>query len=317
MIHALTVLASLHGAPEACERRRIAGVDALLARPRRGDGSAIVLANACTPRGIEEPAVARLLGALARVGFVAVAPELPHVRAGEVTPVTLDALVGVARRCSGPRLTLLGASTGAGLALLAAADPRLAERVDAVLALAPYASLERILRLATTGSYGDRRYPAAQLVARATLRSLAASAPDDPAVPALIANRDPRHFNELYDALDPGTRDLVQALSPLGRIEDVSAHVELLADPNDQFFPVEEARALARAGRDVRLTVTPALRHVRPRLRPGLVRIACALERTLRHAEDARRAPRGRRSPREDDAGREAIALTTGAASSC
>ena len=62
------------------------------------------------------------------------------------------------------------------------------------------------------------------------------------------------------------------------------APVELASAPDDTFFPVEESRAIASAGRDVRLTVTPALLHVCPRLRPGLQRLAGMLDRTLQRA---------------------------------
>ncbi len=155
MIRALTVLAStFRGDARACERERIAGVDALVARPRRGSGPVVVFANAATPQGVDQPAVGRFLSALAGAGFVAVAPELPHVRRGVVTPETVDALVGVAG-AAGPRVALIGASTGAGLAILAAGDPRLASRVTAVAAIGPFASLRNVLQLATTGHYGD------------------------------------------------------------------------------------------------------------------------------------------------------------------
>ena len=72
--------------------------------PRRGSGPVVVYANAATPQGVEQPAVGRFLERLAGAGFVAVAPELPHVRQGEVTPETVDALgrgrgrLGPARR---------------------------------------------------------------------------------------------------------------------------------------------------------------------------------------------------------------------------
>jgi len=297
VIRSLTVLAATcRGGGRAPARERFAGVDALVARPRGGSGPAVVYANAATARGIDEPAVARFLAGLSRAGFVAIAPELPSVRDGEVTPATVDALVAVGR-AAGPGVSLIGASTGAGLAILAGGDSRLAHRVDSVLAIAPYASLERILRLATTGQYGDRPFDAAPLVARATVRSLLACAPGDPAVPALVANRDPERFDALYAALDPSTRALVEELSPANRIARVSAPVELLADPRDAFFPVEEAHALARAGGDVRLTVTPAIEHVRPRLRPGLVQVAAALDRTLRRAAEADPVPALRPSP--------------------
>ena len=48
-----------------------------------------------------------------------VPPELPHVRLGEVTPETIDSLIRVSRAV-GPRVALVGASTGAGLVILAA-----------------------------------------------------------------------------------------------------------------------------------------------------------------------------------------------------
>jgi acetyl esterase/lipase len=287
VIRSLAVLAvTFRGGGEPCRRTRVAGVDTLVARPRRGAGPVVVYANAATPRGIDEPAVGRFLGGLAAAGFVAVAPELPCVRRGEVTPETVDALVSVAR-ASGRRVALIGASTGAGLAILAAGDARIADRVSAVAAVAPFASLRNILQLGMTGYYGDEPYEAAPLVRTVAERSLAASAPDDPAVPALLANRDPAGFDELYGALDPGTRALVQELSPLSRIGQVVAPVELASSPLDPFFPVEESRALAEAGRDVRLTVTPALLHVKPCLRPELVRAVGLLDRTLRHASQA------------------------------
>ncbi len=298
MIRSLTVLTTaVRGGGEPCLCTQMGGVDALVARPRSGAGPVIVYANAATPRGVDEPAVAHLLGALASAGFVAVAPELPCVRRGEVTPETIEALVAVAG-ASGRRVGLIGVSTGAGLVILAAADPRIVDRVTAVTAIAPFASLRAILRLATTGHYGDRPFAAEPLVSVAAARSLAASAPDDPAVSALLANDDPARFDALFAELAPTTRVLVDELSPLTRIADVRAPVELLSAADDCFFPPDESRALAAAGRDVRLTVTPALEHVRPRLRPGLVRVAAALDRTLRRAgESEQRHPVFRPSP--------------------
>ena len=287
MIRSVTLLAAAHrGGGASCVRTRIAGVDALRAEPRSGAGPVVVYANAATPKGVAEPAVGRLLGGLARAGFVAIAPELPDVRRGEVTPETVDALVGVAC-ASGRRVALIGASTGAGLVILAAADPGIAKRVTAVVSIAPFASLREVLRIGTTGHYRGEPFPAAPLVGVAAARSLAASAPDDLAVPALLENRDAARFDYLYAALAPSTRTLMEELSPLTRVADVLAPLEILSSPDDPFFPVDESLALAGAGRDVRLTVTPALEHVRPRTRPGLVRVAAALDRTLRRAGDA------------------------------
>ena len=298
MIDSLTVMVSAFcGGGEPCVRARIAGVDSLVAAPHGGVGPVVVYANAATPRGIDEPAVGRLLGGLARAGYVAIAPELPCVRCGEVTPGTVEALVAVAS-ASGHRVALVGASTGAGLVIIAAADPRIADRVTAVTSIAPFASLREVLRIGTTGHYRGRPFAAAPLVGTAAAQSLTASAPDDAAVAALLANSDPARFEGLYAALAPSTRTLMDELSPLTRVADVRAPVEILSSPDDPFFPVDESLALAAAGRDVRLTVTPALEHVQPRRRPGLVRVAAALDRTLRRADDAeQRRPALRPSP--------------------
>jgi hypothetical protein len=176
------------------------------------------------------------------------------------------------------------ASPCGGLAILAAADPRLGEGVTAVAAFAPFASLRSMLRLATTSWYGDAPYPANPLVASAATRSLRASAPSDPAVRALLENADPLRFDGLFAELAPETQELVRLLSPVERIGAVAAPVELVSAPFDAYCPAAETRALARAGRDVRVTTTRALEHVRPRHHPGVVRVVALLDRVLRHA---------------------------------
>jgi pimeloyl-ACP methyl ester carboxylesterase len=283
MTRSLRFLAGALG-PSRCEPTRVAGVEALVARPAAGSGRVAVYANAATPHGIEEPAVARLLTGLAAAGFVAVAPELPGVRRGEVTPQTLEALVRVAI-AAGPRVTLLGASTGAGLALLAAAE--LGSRVDGVAAIAPFASLRSLLRLGTTGWYGDRPCAPSPLVRLGVERSLRAAAPDDDAVEPLLENHDPGRFDALYGALAADTRSAIDALSPINAIPRVEAPVEVVCSPVDAYCPLGESRALVLAGADVRLTVTRALDHVCPRLRPGLVPLLALLDRTLRRADAA------------------------------
>ncbi len=104
-------------------------------------------------------------------------------------------------------------------------------------------------------------------------------------------SRDPHRFDELFGALAPSTRTLLDELSPVTRIPHVVAPVELASAPDDRYCPVDESRALARAGREVRLTVTPALDHVRPRIRPGLARVVALLDRTLRRAAKAGPSP--------------------------
>ena len=79
---------------------------------------------------------------------------------------------------------------------------------------------------------------------------------------------------------------MIEDLSPLTQIGRVLAPVELASERNDSFFPVRESELLARSGRDVSLTVTDALEHVRPRPRPGAVLLVGLLERTLKRLPD-------------------------------
>ena len=289
MTRAVRVLtAAVRGTGERCVREERGGVEALVARPRSGTGPVVVFANAATPRGIDHPAVGLLLGGLARAGFVAIAPELPSVRVGVVTPETVEALVAVATS-SAPRVALLGASTGASLSLLAAAE--LGDRACGVAAVAPFASLESMLRLGTTNIYAGRPYAAAPLVAEMASRSLRAVAPADPAVGPLLANRDPARFGALYEALADGTRELVAELSPLHAVSRVLAPIELACAPFDSYCPTDESRALAVAAPDARLTVTSALEHVCPRVRPGFLAVVALVDRLLLRAAAAGPAP--------------------------
>ena len=263
------------------ERLTVGGLPALTAYPVAA-GPTLVFANAATPLGIEAPGVARFLGGVARAGFHAVAPELPHVRSGRVTPATVDALVRVVEAVEGP-VVLAGGSTGAGLAVIAAADDRIVGRVALVSAIAPFADLGNVLRLATTGHYVDddgalRAYRVAPLLRWVAATSLRAAA-SGPATETLLGNRDPERFDELFAALPAEARATVEALSPVRALPRVRAPVDIVCEPNDVFFPLAEARALAGAG--ARLTVTPALSHVRPRMRLGLGRLVGFLDRML------------------------------------
>jgi dienelactone hydrolase len=166
----------------------VAGVPTLVVRPG-GDGArpAVVFVNGVTRRGRYHPTVRRLARAFARTGFLVYVPDPPGVAAGELTPRTLEALVGVAHAAARSpeardgRIAFVGVSAGASLALLAAADVRLCRRVSIVAGLAPYTNLADMVRLATTGFHTERgrliRYEVEPFVALVTARSLAAALP--------------------------------------------------------------------------------------------------------------------------------------------
>jgi dienelactone hydrolase len=205
----------------------------------------------------------------------------------------------------GGRVGFVGVSLGGTLALLAAESPRLAGQISLVAAIAPYTDLKEVIRLATTGYRREGslliRYPTDPYVGLVVARSLAAALTpsdaqreliarlaaiddDDPdplaglrASPpsglppeaersvALVANRDPRRFDELYAALPARLRSTIARLSPLARARRLQAPVELASPPRDEYFPVSQSRALAASAPNARLTVTQAFAHVIPK----------------------------------------------------
>jgi pimeloyl-ACP methyl ester carboxylesterase len=221
------------------------------------------------------------------------------------------------------RVGLAGVSIGGSLALLAAAAPSLAERITVVACIAPFTDLANVVRLATTGVYrdGDRlvTYASPPFLLLGIARSLVGTLPCNPAnellaselravdpnfadpllpfrmsgplddgaaaLHALLANRDPERFDELYRALPVAARESVESLSPIRAASGLVAPVEIATAPHDTYFPVAESLALAGLNPRVTLTVTEALAHAAPTLTraglAGLVRLHLFFTRSL------------------------------------
>jgi pimeloyl-ACP methyl ester carboxylesterase len=275
-------------------------------RPR----PAWLFVNGAHPERRNEPVVLRLSRGLARAGFVVFVPDVPGLGTGTITPRTLAATDAVVKWAAaredvrGGRVALIGASTGAGLALLAAGRPELAGRVSVVAAVAPYADLRKLICLTTTSAYAEKdgfaRYEVTDLQRQVVARSLVAALSPGPereqlleeldrveargtnpleelpradaggadaqCVLALLANREPERFGELYDALPPSILSFLDELSPLRVAASLRAPIEVVVPPSDVYFPLGEAEALAAALPNVRLTVTRTLDHTRPSL---------------------------------------------------
>jgi pimeloyl-ACP methyl ester carboxylesterase len=103
---------------------------------------------------------------------------------------------------------------------------------------------------------------------------------------ALLTNRDPERFDELYAALVPETQEQIERLSPIEKAGRLDVPVELASGPEDAYFPVYESFALASSAPDVRVTVTPVLSHADPEISPrtlsGLLDFNGFVVRTLR-----------------------------------
>ena len=291
----------------------VAGVPTMLARPPGpGRRPAVVFANGVTARGRDHPAVVRLAYALARTGHLVAVPDPPGLAVGEIADDTVAGVTTVAGEladlpdCAGGRVALLGVSVGASLALLAAEQESLAERVSLVAGFAPYTDLARIVQLATTGWYPGQGagfpYPTPPFLLLVVARSLAVGLPsrtdralfrsalapvgiDDPdplaglrtvsadgrkpaarALRELLLNTEPDRFGERYAALPAGMRAGIDRLSPMTAAAALRAPVEIATAPQDKYFPVEEMLALQGRAANVRVTVTATLAHAIPEL---------------------------------------------------
>jgi dienelactone hydrolase len=250
---------------------RIAGQQATLARPGSGDRwPAVVFVNGATERGHLHPDVQRLARGLARGGYLAVVPELPGLRRGQITLRTLAATVAVARTTAarsdvdGHRVGLVGVSVGASLALCAAEDARLAGRVSGVAGIAPYTDLEEIARLATTGliRVDDRLepYDADDFVQLAVARSLAASLP---------ARHDRDELVRVLGAIPNERDDPLHRLHPRRLGPDGRALMRLLRN--------RDSRRFDALWRDLPPAVTAAARRLSPIANAGRLDAPVAL----------------------------------------
>ena len=309
----------------------VAGNPALVAKPRGGGPwPALFFVNGVVTEGRELSEVRRVAEGLARAGYLVVVPDLPGLRRGEIRPQTVHETLEVARGISerpdarNGGVGLVGVSTGATLALLAAEDGELAQRISVVAGVAPYTDVRTVLCTATTGHYRGEDgelvpYEVDPFLAGAITQSLVSTLPpskdrdvlldeleevdrlrprfldelrrmgsEASSIAQLLENRDPNRFGDLYAGLPDEVRAKMEELSPLAGDGRVSVPVELISGAQDKYFPVSETYAAVRIAPQARVTVSEALDHVElsPSVRdvPALLLIDGFVVRSLRQA---------------------------------
>jgi pimeloyl-ACP methyl ester carboxylesterase len=286
----------------------VAGNPALVARPAgEGPWPAIFLVNGTVREGRKLPEVRNLAEGFARAGYVVVVPDLPGLTEARITPQTADATTQVAREISGRpdvedgEVALVGVSTGATLALLAAEDPALRGKVSLIAGVAPYSNIKTVLSLATTGHYrrsdGELiRYQADSFLSYVIARSLVAALPPGEDKLTLsgelerVGRESPDPLSGLSsrrtDDLGPGARSVVRLLAN-GNPERFAA---LYADlPADVRHDLEELSPLAGTGRirvPVELATGPRDKYFPPSQSYALERVAPQRRVTVTEALD-------------------------------
>ena len=133
---------------------RVPGVSAdLYLRAGLGAGAPLVLVHGFSPEGKDDPRVREAAALLSRTGFDVAVPTIPGLTRGRLGREDIEPVIATLAGRAASTL-VVGVSVGAGPALLAAADPRVRERVSAVLTLGGYASAREVVRFWLTGAYG-------------------------------------------------------------------------------------------------------------------------------------------------------------------
>jgi pimeloyl-ACP methyl ester carboxylesterase len=274
----------------------VAGNPTLVARPA-GDGPwpAIFLVNGTVREGRKLPEVRNLAEGFARAGYLVVVSDLPGLTEAEITPETARETVEVAREVSarpdveGREVALVGVSTGATLALLAAEKASLEKRVSVVAGIAPYSDIRTIVNIATTGHYrrsdGELiRYEADSFLPYVIAHSLVAALPpgeDRRTLSGELASIDREDPDPLSgfrarrtDDLGPGARSVVGLLAN----RDPERFAALYADlPDNVRHDLEELSPLAGTGKisvPVELATGPHDKYFPPSQSYALERVA-------------------------------------------
>jgi pimeloyl-ACP methyl ester carboxylesterase len=128
-----------------------ASVD-LYGRPGSIRGAPMVLVHGFSPEGKDDPRVREAAALLSRAGFDVAVPTIPGLTRGRLGLEDVEPVVATLAARTEP-VVVVAVSVGAGPALLAAADPRVRDRVRVVLSLGGYASATEVVRFWLTGAY--------------------------------------------------------------------------------------------------------------------------------------------------------------------
>jgi pimeloyl-ACP methyl ester carboxylesterase len=230
----------------------------------------IVLVPGAAPAGRDDERVVAIATALARASRTVVVPEL-EVYGEDLVPADIERLVDVAGALSrdGP-VVLAGLSFGGSLSLVAADDPRLADRVALVATFGAYADLAGVVQAVTTGvslvggeQIGWDPDPRAAEVVEEQLLGLLTGADREVVVAVLAGARDAASLRSelraVYDLLeddDPertmahvdaapeAVRVRVAEVSPVRAAPDLAVPIVALHARDDPVIPYGELARL-------------------------------------------------------------------------
>ncbi len=253
---------------------------------------AIVLIPGAAPQGKDDPRVRRVARSIARAERVVFVPQL-ELSNRRFTYEDIDRIVrSVGAVAEHPRaihsVQLLGFSYGGSFALIAAADPRIAETLDQVAVFGAYFDLTGVVQAVTTGvSLVDGRriewkpHPQASRLlmeyavelapedARSRLRAALEGRVGRDALPAparsiydFLQNTDPSRTYPLARRLPQHAERLLRRFSPSSVAQRLRAPVIAMHSTDDPAVPYGEAVRLRSEVAGAKLFTVTLFRHV-------------------------------------------------------
>ena len=246
------------------DRATIAVRGAAVARyvhPRATSRRPLVLVHGLTPDGKDDPRLAEAAALLARAGFDVAVPTVPGLTRLRLRPEDRDPVIATIATRDAPTV-VVGVSVGAGVAILASADPAVRDRVRLVVSLGGYASAVDLVRYYLTGEYGagGRRVHDPALV-----RMFVDANADliDDSARRVLGAEDAADVARGLATLSPELRHMLEALSPVRVADDVRAELVLVHGREDIAVPYTESVALAaRRPQRTRLVLVGVVEHV-------------------------------------------------------
>jgi pimeloyl-ACP methyl ester carboxylesterase len=221
---ALSVLTS----PPVEAPRALPGVVADRFTPRRLTApTPLVLVPGVTPDGKDDPRARAAARLLARVGYDVTLPTIPGLTRGRLRPDDVTPVVAALMAAERPAV-VVAVSVGSGPALLAAADPRVRDRVAMVVTLGGYGSAPELVRFYLTGDYAYGRD--------------AGHRHHDPALVRAFVDANA----ELLDD-SAHLHALLETLSPVRVAPQITAPLVLVHGRDDAVVPYTESLRLAAA----------------------------------------------------------------------
>ena len=182
-----------------------------------GRYGACILILGARPLDRDDPILVRFAEGLSRAGAVVMVPASSNLAEGRILPEEVEAIVQEvalleARADVDPtRIGIIGFSVGGSLAVMAAADPRLADRLQFVNAFGGYHDARDLFRAVATHSLTyaglDEAWEPHNLTVWVVARQIVDTLPEG-------TDRD--ILDRLFLREDPAARDEVAALSPTG-----------------------------------------------------------------------------------------------------